>query len=337
MSKGDSDEEAGCIMNPVDRRPLQSYTTGNRRPRRSAGRMQADGVFRWLSRLVGTLALFSLLALSRTAAASPPLTAGTSMRGAQPSPTAAPEAEKAACDSSHGSIEQAEIEVTGQPRPLPFRVYLPPCYEEDRLQRYPVLYLLHGLLGTDAQWDELGVDETADALITQGAVPPFLMVMPWERTGLTIEEALVDGLVPSIDEMYRTLPEARWRAIGGLSRGGGQALEIGLRHPDLFQQIGLHSPAVLHGDALILRWLADIPDGQLPAVWIDIGVRDSLFPSTAHLVELFFQQGIAPTLQFDEGDHEPAYWALHLEGYLRWHGGLWRAAQLQAEAHTRVP
>ena len=324
---------AGGSTGQVDRRPVQSYTTGNRRPRRSAERKQADGVFLWLASLLCISLFLSFHLVSGVAAASPSRKT-ENIWIVPPSTTPTPENETSSCDSGHGSMERAEIDVTGQPRPLPFRVYLPPCYEEQQPERYPVLYLLHGLLGTDAQWDELGVDDAADKLIAEKAIPSFLIVMPWERTGLTIEEALVQGLIPYIDQTYRTLPEARWRAIGGLSRGGGQALEIGLRHPDLFQQVSLHSPAVLHGDVLLLRWLADIPDDQLPAFWIDIGLQDSLFSSTAHLVELFFQHGLAPALQFNEGDHEPAYWGLHLETYLRWHGGLWKAAQLQDYAQT---
>ena len=314
----------------VDGQALLPYTTSNRRPRRSALRLQADGVLFLVLLSVIVVVSIRSIGLAKPAAAGGGAAAVSNPVLVQPSPT--PGTATSAhpdCSETHGQIEQGEIEVNGQPRPLPFRVYLPPCYHADAGQRYPVLYLLHGLLGTDAQWDDLGVDEAADVLITQGAIPPFLIVMPWERSGLTIESALADGLIGYIDQNYRTRPLAVWRAIGGLSRGGGEALEIGLRHPDLFGQIGLHSPAVLHGDSLILRWLNDIPVDKMPYLWVDIGLRDSLFPSTAHLIEFLFQQGIAPTLQFNEGDHLPSYWESNLSTYLRWHGGLWRAAELK--------
>jgi len=317
-------------MPSVDQQTLRFYTTCNRRPRRSAVRLQADGVLHLLLFVSLFIVPIDSIGLTKPASAAPLPAPGSNLALVQPSPT--PETAASAhpdCTETHGQIEQGEIEVNGQPRPLPFRVYLPPCYNDDAGQRYPVLYLLHGLLGTDAQWDDLGADEAADELITQGAMPPFLIVMPWERNGLTIESALVDGLVEYIDQNYRTRPQAIWRAIGGLSRGGGQALDIGLRHPDLFGQISLHSPAILHGDPLILSWLKGIPVESLPAIWIDIGLRDSLFPSTAHLIEFLFQQDIAPTLQFNEGDHLPAYWESNLPTYLRWHGGLWQAAQLE--------
>lgn len=234
-------------------------------------------------------------------------------------------------------MQTAELDLPGQSRPLPFRVYLPPCYDQLQHERYPVLYLLHGLLGTDGQWDELGADEWADALIAQGAIPPFLMVMPWERSGIELEAALVEDLLPYIDRTYRTLPDARWRAIGGLSRGAGQALEIGLRHPDVFSQIGLHSPAVLHSQALIARWLGAIPEGSLPRIWIDIGRHDTLLPTAAGLAEFLFLEGVAPALQYNVGTHDAGYWSSNLPTYLRWHGGLWRAAQMQDAAREGVP
>jgi enterochelin esterase-like enzyme len=316
-------------MTPVDPRLEPSYTTANRRPRRSAARQQADGVFFWVLCLASALTLLAL-AITVGPASADSRSGPASERPSHGFPDLSDQAGQGdSCSSTHGRIERDEITVEGQPRPLPFRVYLPPCYDSSTGQRYPVLYLLHGLLGTDAQWDEYGADEAADDLIASGAIPPFIIVMPWERTGLQIETALVDGLIDHIDRTYRTQAQARWRAIGGLSRGGGQALEIGLRHPLIFGQISMHSPAVLHGDVLLVRWLDAIPAGKLPALWVDIGLQDSLLPSTEHLVEFLFQQDIAPTLQFNSGDHLPEYWKANLPNYLRWHGGLWRAQQMR--------
>ncbi len=41
-----------------------------------------------------------------------------------------------------------------------------------------------------------------------------------------------------IDEAYRTKADRDSRAIAGLSMGGGQAIRIGLGHPDLFASVG---------------------------------------------------------------------------------------------------
>ena len=102
--------------------------------------------------------------------------------------------------------------------PLQFRVYLPPCYDEEPERRYPVLYLFHGQSYNDDQWDRLGVDETSDRLIAAGEIPPLIVVMPFERYGgqptdTHFSQAITDILLPYIDQIYRTIPDRRHRAV----------------------------------------------------------------------------------------------------------------------------
>ena len=78
------------------------------------------------------------------------------------------------------------------PLPLSYRIYLPPCYDEMEDARYPVLYLIHGQNFNDDQWDRLGVDESADALIAAEEMSPLLIVMPL-LAGLFIVFALMGG------------------------------------------------------------------------------------------------------------------------------------------------
>ena len=82
----------------------------------------------------------------------------------------------------------------------------------------------------------------ADEAISSGTVSPFIAVLPaagpdrdyngewagpWERE-------LVDELVPWIDTNLPTIADPQGRVIAGLSAGGFGAMDIGLRHPDLF-------------------------------------------------------------------------------------------------------
>ncbi len=231
----------------------------------------------------------------------------------------------------------AEIDHPSLTRALPFRVYLPPCYDEQPERYYPVLYLLHGLQGTDAQWDELGIDETANALIKRGSLPPFLIIMPWQRTGIDIETAVIDVLIPHIDQTYRTLTEPEWRAIGGVSRGAGQALRIALTHADMFSILGLHSPATLNAEGLILQWLLAIPIEQRPDVWMDIGDHDSLLPSAQSLLNLLSQNDLDAIVQINPGDHTSDYWRAHIVDYLHWYAAHWmNASSLEAEMLERI-
>jgi len=219
-----------------------------------------------------------------------------------------------------------EVNVSSLVRPLTYRVYLPPCFNSERHTPYPTLYLLHGLSYTDSQWDELGMDETADALINGDQIPPFIIVMPREQTGIDLENAVIDVLVPVIDQSYPTERSPEGRAIGGISRGGGLALRIGLRHPDVFSAIGLHSPATLYSPPYIVRWIGQIPEDSIPRLWIDIGEGDPLYKSVSDLLSIFDEYSMPYAFQVSPGNHNPAYWSSHLDSYLRWYASDWSSA-----------
>lgn len=229
-----------------------------------------------------------------------------------------------ACLREPGEVIQAELVDPALTRSLPYRIYLPPCYGQSSPAVYPTLYMLHGLQSTDAQWDDLGLDEAADGLIASGQLPPFLIVMPWERRGVDYTSAIPEVLVPAIERMYAADPRREARALGGLSRGAGWALRIGLQNPDLFASLGLHSPAVLSPDLYYIpAWLQAIPSGDLPRLWIDIGERDPLRPSALELAGLLDAQGAPYAWHLFPGTHEPAYWTSHLAEYLRWYAADW--------------
>lgn len=233
------------------------------------------------------------------------------------------------CPDGSGTIEQSTLRDPRLFRELPFRVYLPPCYGEDPERRYPTLYLLHGLQSTDSQWDDLGIAEVADRLILSGTLPPFIIVMPWHRTGIDLTRAIPEVLLPHVEQNYAARPERTYRAIGGLSKGGGQALEIGLKYPQLFAALGMHSPAVQYLDRVVVEWALDIPAPTRPKLWLDIGMQDSLYPAAESLLTELQRNSIPITIQINEGDHLAKYWQTHLEGYLRWYGSNWQRESLK--------
>jgi len=237
-----------------------------------------------------------------------------------------------ACWEEGGEIILGEIDSQLLPAPLVYRVYLPPCYQAEPGRRYPVLYLIHGQSFTDEQWDRLGVDETADRLIADGELPPFIVVMPHDRAWnaqpdeVPFGEAVVEELIPLIDDSYRTLRGRPFRAIGGLSRGAGWAVHLGLSHWELFSAIGAHSLAVFAGDAFKLEgWLDAIPLDQMPRFYIDVGHKDStsILNSTTSFVALLEERGIAHEWYLFAGYHDEDYWSSHIEQYLRWYTAEW--------------
>jgi enterochelin esterase-like enzyme len=231
--------------------------------------------------------------------------------------------------SQPGQVIVEEVTAEGMSRSLPYRVYLPPCYEPDAGDNYPVLILIHGLQASDGQWDELGVDEAADAAIRAGALAPMVIVMPWERKGLDFESAIVEVLLPHVRTTYAGKGDRLSTAIGGLSRGAGWALRIGLKHSDVFGSIGLHSPAVLPPDMYYLAdWIeAARQASQLPRLWIDIAERDTSRLDAQDLAALLDDLGLTYAWSSAPGEHSSAYWSSRVADYLSWYGEPWQPAE----------
>lgn len=228
------------------------------------------------------------------------------------------------CSEQSGAIitDQFDSETLGYS--MSMRIYLPPCYEDRERESYPVLYLLHGLNMDETAWDEIGVDETADALIASGEIPPLIIVMPRDRIDDRFGAALADELIPFIDSHYHTIADRHHRALGGMSRGAGWTAHVGFQQPALFGALGMHSLAIFYGDETrVSRQLDAAPPDLMPRIYIDIGQKDSLVPSARWLDAALNKQNIRHDYLLNPGSHTRAYWAEHLAEYLRWYTAGW--------------
>jgi enterochelin esterase-like enzyme len=235
------------------------------------------------------------------------------------------------CLEAGGRVENSSLRSDLLRLPMEYRVYLPPCYDQQPELSYPVLYMIHGQNYNEDQWDRLGVDETADALVQAGEVAPFIVVMPrdrnWDQPSQDpFGRVLVEELVPYIDSTYRTKPGRAYRAVGGLSRGAGWAVHLGLTYWDLFGAIGAHSLPVFWSDTAHIReWLEDIPPSSLPRIYLDIGDKDrsQILQSARWFENLLTEMGVPHEWSLFTGYHEEAYWERHVEQYLRWYAREW--------------
>ncbi len=142
----------------------------------------------------------------------------------------------------HATFASQKMNFKGvTPTEVGYTVYLPPEYASSPGKRYPVLYFLHGLGGTENAVSP--VVEKAHALITGGELPPFIIVAPSTGRGFygnqfegkfQIHDFFFDELIPHIDRTYRTKAERRFRHIQGFSMGGYGALMYAIKHLDLF-------------------------------------------------------------------------------------------------------
>lgn len=248
-----------------------------------------------------------------------------------PSPTLLPSATPTAlaCRTSPGRVEVFEETFATSSRPFHFRVYTPPCYGQEQA-RYPVLVMIHGQSFSDDQWERLGIAAAADALIHAGQAAPFLIVMPREANTYqdifesTFASDITAGLLPWLDARYTTCAERACRAIGGLSRGGAWALRIGFTRWDIFGAIGLHSTPPFIGDPNRLPgWLAEIPAGSMPRIWMDTGRADWYLRPTTQFEQILTSNGVPHEWYLFNGTHEEDYWSAHVSDYLRWYTQNW--------------
>lgn len=214
-----------------------------------------------------------------------------------------------------------------------YRIYLPPCYGEDGYT-YPVLYMFHGNISTDSQWDDLGLDEAADEMIFSGEIPPLIIVMPYGGTiannssggPYSFEGVILNDLIPYIEANYCAWPAPAGRAIGGLSRGGYWSLEIAFRNASQFASVGAHSAALVDtyaGPDLNPQFTGLTNDLGNLRIYMDIGAGDWFIANIQRLHQDMEIAGIPHTWVLNEGIHEDPYWADHVSDYLRWYSSGW--------------
>lgn len=151
-----------------------------------------------------------------------------------------------------GEVVTDVVKSTVLKQDLRMNVYLPDNYKTATTP-FPVIYLLHGASGDEHDWTRKGgVVETLDALIKRGLLRPSVAVMPsigpqsWFADGAAykMETALMTEMLPYVEGNYKVSKLRRDRSIAGLSMGGYGALNLSLRHPDLFCAAGIISPAI---------------------------------------------------------------------------------------------
>jgi enterochelin esterase-like enzyme len=228
-----------------------------------------------------------------------------------------------------------------------YLLYLPPCYEYDLRQRYPTIYLLHGINSDDTFWESLGVFEKMDAGLRAGKYPPAVLVLADGNYELFLntsggpasyEAQIVEELIPIIEHLYHTGASSTMRAIGGISRGGVWSLEIGFRNPDLFSIVAGHSPCLHYNDAPFMLdplKMNTYLSLKRQRIWLDAGDEDGCLPDTEDMHAMLDSIGASHAYNVWPGLHEASYWSAHLDDYLGFYTQEWnvnRPARLTTPA-----
>ncbi len=126
-----------------------------------------------------------------------------------------------------------------------YSVYLPPDYNTSQ-RSYAVLYLLHGAYEDHTGWVQHGeVLYIADKAIREGKCTPMIIVMPDAETvrrgyfnqldgNWQYEDFFFKEFIPYIESKYRIRGSKTYRAVAGLSMGGGGTFMYALHHPEMF-------------------------------------------------------------------------------------------------------
>jgi enterochelin esterase-like enzyme len=235
-----------------------------------------------------------------------------------------------------------------------YAIYLPPGYAESD-QSYPVLYLLHGAGDDHTGWVQFGqVQHIADQAVAEGKAARMIVVMPDANTGrrgyfndirgdFNYEDFFFKELIPHIEKTYRVRSDRRYRAIAGLSMGGGGTIFYALHHPELFAaaaplsastgnwemeqmktRLGEAASAVTdvqletyfqrHNiEALIKNAFKEELDQIKRIRWyVSCGDDDFLYEGNSLLHILFRKNEIAHEYRVKDGGHTWSYWRMEL-------------------------
>jgi len=212
------------------------------------------------------------------------------------------------------------------------QVYTPPGYSKD--EKYPVLYLLHGIGGDETEWQRFATPNILlDNLLADGKATPMIIVMPNGRAQkndraegdvfrsapafAAFEEDLLKDVIPTIESRYAVEADREHRALAGLSMGGGQALNFGLAHLDTFAWIGGFSSAPNTKPAGEL-----VPDPaaareKVKLLWLSCGNKDGLIRIGQRLHAYLKEHDVPHVWNVDSNGHDPREWRSNLYHFLQ--------------------
>jgi enterochelin esterase family protein len=246
----------------------------------------------------------------------------------------------------HGSVTRQWYVSPGNNMARRITIYTPPGYETSK-EKYPVLYLLHGMGGDEEAWMALGrTSQILDNLIAQGKAKPMIVVMtngnvaqeaaPGESSlGLQkpnmmlpntmdgkFEETFPD-VIKFVESNYRVNADKANRAITGLSMGGYHSLHISRYYPNTFDYVGLFSAAIMANDQAKSKVYENF-DATLETqmkngyklYWIGMGKTDFLYKAGVDYRSRLDKMGMKYTYVETEGGHTWTNWRVYLSQFV---------------------
>jgi enterochelin esterase-like enzyme len=232
-----------------------------------------------------------------------------------------------------GKLETVEYDSTTVGVRRKARVYTPPGYSRD--QKYPVLYLLHGIGGDENEWPRGGAPDTIlDNLYADKKAVPMIVVMPNGRASkdakardpfpkqgpafAAFEDDLLRDLIPFIEKTYSVKADRESRALAGLSMGGGQSLNFGLGNLDTFAWVGGFSSAPnTRRPAELIKDHAEAAR-KLKLLYVACGDQDGLFRISEGVHRMLDEKKVPHVYRvIPDGRHDFKVWKSDLYHFAR--------------------
>jgi enterochelin esterase-like enzyme len=248
-------------------------------------------------------------------------------------------------DIPHGKLERVEYDskTVGVKRWM--QVYTPPGYSADT--KYPQLYVLHGIGGNEREeWTGQGVAHVVlDNLIADKKIEPMVVVFPngnasantegegrggdggggrsgrrggrrgrggfggdFGGWGTPFENDLLKDIIPYIESHYSVHAAREHRAVAGLSMGGGQALNFGLGHLDVFAWVGGFSSAPNTNPPDLLVPNPEEVNKQLKLLYISCGNKDGLIRISQGVHAYLKEKNVPHIWHVDDHAHDFEHW-----------------------------
>jgi predicted alpha/beta superfamily hydrolase len=219
------------------------------------------------------------------------------------------------------------------------RIYLPPGYDANSQQRYPVLYMHDGQNLFDPKTAAYGaaweIGSIVDKLIATGAIEPIIVVGIDNAGEQRIAEYtpccdkkygggkldayaafIVDTVKPWADANLRTQKDREHTAIMGSSLGGIASVYIGQKYPQIFSMAGGVSSSFWWNDQMFIK---DLPASPQVKFYIDAGTDNDGIEDTRKMRDAMQAKGYK--LYYHEaegGNHNEKSWAARVDLPLSW-------------------
>lgn len=156
--------------------------------------------------------------------------------------------------SGQGRAECRDVNSRILRRAVPYCIFLPPSYDSNTTQKYPVLYFLHGLGENEQILLNSDGWQIIEQAWTEKTLGEFVIVAPAAGRSFYInskdgkvryEDFFIQEFLPIIEKNYRIRATRSTRGLDGISMGGYGALRFAFKYPKLFGSVSAHSAALI--------------------------------------------------------------------------------------------